>query len=81
MYRAFASHPDLTPFAALPAQIDLNAKNSKQEYGALESSRMDFSQYDRIDEGKLNRILWHSIKGRNVPYPTPKNRIKGAAKG
>jgi hypothetical protein len=35
---------------------------------------MDFSDYDRVDEDALNRILWHSIKGAGVPYPGPVRR-------
>ncbi len=26
---------------------------------------------DLADEGLFNRILWHSVKGYDVPYPTP----------
>ena len=43
-------------------------------YGAVASARMDFRGYDRIDEDALNRILWHSIKGVDVPYPAPVRR-------
>jgi phospholipase C len=74
MVASFTNRADLTPFTALPAQIDLEAKNKRTEYGAAASARMDFSEYDRIDEDTLNRVLWHSIKGRNVPYPKPKHR-------
>jgi hypothetical protein len=35
---------------------------------------MDFSDYDRVDEQALNRILWHDIKGENVPMPAPVRR-------
>jgi hypothetical protein len=42
---------------------------------------MDFSEYDRIDEDKLNRILWHSIKGKHVPYPAPVRRALAAPNG
>jgi len=35
---------------------------------------MDFRDYDRVDEDALNRILWHSIKGVEVPYPAPVRR-------
>jgi hypothetical protein len=35
---------------------------------------MDFSDYDRVDEDTLNRILWHSIKGANAAYPAPVRR-------
>jgi hypothetical protein len=71
MHACFTDRPDLTPFASLPARVDLDAKNPASAYGAARSARMDWSEYDRINEDELNRILWHSIKGRNVPYPPP----------
>jgi hypothetical protein len=49
-------------------------RNPAQGYGASTSARMDFSEYDRIDEDALNRILWHSIKGVDVAYPAPVRR-------
>ena len=39
--------------------------------GAKRSAKMDFSDYDRAPEDALNRILWRSIKGPNVPMPAP----------
>jgi YVTN family beta-propeller protein len=71
MFESFTDKADLAVFTALPAKIDLNAKNGQTAYGAAESSRMNWSEYDRVDENALNRILWHSIKGRNVPMPAP----------
>jgi YVTN family beta-propeller protein len=71
MFESFTDKADLAAFTALPAKIDLNAKNGQTAYGAAESSRMNWSEYDRVDENALNRILWHSIKGRNVPMPAP----------
>jgi DNA-binding beta-propeller fold protein YncE len=74
MVNTFMTRPDLTGFTALPARIDLMTRNPANGYGAEASARMDFSEYDRIDEDALNRILWHSIKGANVPYPAPVRR-------
>jgi YVTN family beta-propeller protein len=74
MVNSFMAKPDLTAFTALPARIDLMTRNPAQGYGATASARMDFSDYDRIDEDALNRILWHSIKGVDVPYPAPMRR-------
>jgi YVTN family beta-propeller protein len=74
MFNSFMPKPDLSGFNTLVARIDLNAKNPPNAYGALESSRMDFTAYDRIDDDRLNRILWHSIKGAHVPYPAPVRR-------
>jgi len=75
MVNSFMAKPDLTGFKALPAQTDLMTKNPPQGYGAAISARMDFSDYDRIDENALNRVLWHSIKGVDVPYPAPMRRV------
>jgi hypothetical protein len=74
MFNSFMAKPDLTPFTPVPARLDLMSKNPPHGYGAQESARMDFSEYDRIDEGTMNRILWHSIKGENVPMPAPVRR-------
>jgi len=74
MVNSFMAKADLSTFTAMPAKIDLLSKNPAQGYGATESARMDFREYDRIDEDALNRILWHSIKGENVPYPAPVRR-------
>ncbi|MCC6727958.1 MAG: bifunctional YncE family protein/alkaline phosphatase family protein [Chthonomonadales bacterium] len=71
MYASFTTRADLTPYTALPARIDLEARNLASAYGAAQSARMDWSEYDRIDEDALNRILWHSIKGADAPYPAP----------
>ena len=66
--------PDPAGFTALPATIDLTTKNPANAYGAVASARMDFSDYARIDEDALNRILWRSFKGVDVPYPAPIRR-------
>src|SRR5262249_36457585 len=74
MYASFSAKPDLSGFTALAPQIDLMTKNPATAYGASISARMDFSDYDRVDEQTLNRILWHSIKGPDVPMPAPVRR-------
>jgi YVTN family beta-propeller protein len=74
MVNSFMAVPDLSGFTALPARIDLMTKNPPNGYGATVSAAMDFSDYDRIDEDALNRILWHSIKGVDTPYPAPVRR-------
>ena len=74
MVNSFMARPDLTGFTVVAAQTNLLTKNPPQGYGAALSARMDFREYDRIDEDVLNRILWHSIKGVDVPYPAPMRR-------
>jgi YVTN family beta-propeller protein len=72
MYNAFTLKSDTTSYHCRPAQIDLNAQNTRVAYGAKESLEMNLSEPDHLtiqDEDTLNRTLWHSIKGANVAYP------------
>ena len=71
MFNSFTAKADLSPYNLVQPHIDLNVKNTAVAYGAKESLAMDFSGYDRADADTLNRILWHSIKGPNVPMPAP----------
>ncbi len=74
MANSFMAKPDLSGFTAVPAKLDLMTRNAPNAYGAAESARMDWSDYDRVDEDALNRILWHAVKGENVPMPAPVRR-------
>jgi hypothetical protein len=33
------------------------------------SERQDFGKPDRVDDDIMNRVLWHAVKGVDVPYP------------
>ena len=69
MFASFTDKPDLTPYTHEPARIDLNAVNAPTAYGADRSLKMDFDEYDRIDDFELNEILWRAIKGKDAPVP------------
>jgi hypothetical protein len=72
MWRDFTSHPNTATYTALPEQYAPNQINPASAYGAQASNKMDFKYADAIDEGQLNEILWHDIKGANTPYPGTK---------
>ena len=69
MFASFTDKPDLTPYVPEPPRIDLNEVNAPTAYGAERSMKMDFDEYDRIDDFELNEILWRSIKGKDAPVP------------
>jgi YVTN family beta-propeller protein len=69
MFASFSGKPDLSPYIHEPAKIDLNEVNAPTAYGAERSLKMNFDEYDRIDDFELNEILWRSIKGQNAPVP------------
>ncbi len=31
--------------------------------------KINFDEYDRVDDFELNEILWRAIKGRDAPVP------------
>jgi YVTN family beta-propeller protein len=71
MWRCFSAQPDLSPFHALPANIDLNEKNLAWNELARKSAGLDFTREDRIPENLFNEILWKGIKGMDSPVPSP----------
>jgi hypothetical protein len=76
MYASFGTAPVITPFNVIAPLIDVNAKNSKDSYGAEESRKMDFSDVDRAPMHALNAIIWKSIKGADSPMPPPVHRFR-----
>jgi YVTN family beta-propeller protein len=73
LFNSFQEQPVLAPYEVRMPQVDLHEKNTARTAFSKESSRMDFSGYDRAPEDELNRIIWHVAKG-DTPYPTPIHR-------
>ena len=83
MENCFTDKPDFSPYTPLKNNIPLNEMNpalssisGKQLYWAKKSMNLELNDNDYLDleeEDVLNKILWHSVKGYNVPYP---KRIK-----
>lgn len=76
MYACFTDAPDLTPYTALPNNIPLDEMNpklsslrGKERHFARLSHELPLDDIDRADENTFNRILWHSVKGYDTPYP------------
>src|SRR5205085_7369355 len=70
MFACFTDKPDLGPFQHEAARVDVSAVNEKTAYGAERSSKMNFADYDQIDDAELNEISWRSIKGEGAPLPS-----------
>ena len=71
LWATFADHADLAPYVERPAQVDLDARNTKLAWGSRDSQRMDFSAPDKADDIKLNEIVWRSVRGPKSPMPGP----------
>jgi DNA-binding beta-propeller fold protein YncE len=76
MRAAFADTPDLTGYIAVVPEQDLFERNPElkalrgaERRAAADSARMNWDLPDAAPYARLNRILWHSIKGWKTPYP------------
>ncbi|QJW88449.1 bifunctional YncE family protein/alkaline phosphatase family protein [Spirosoma taeanense] len=72
MFACFTSTPTLTPYTHLPANVDLEAKNTAMTESAKQSQKMDLRYADKIDDRLFNEIIWKAVKGENSVMPAPK---------
>jgi hypothetical protein len=77
----FQDRPDLRPFAAVPNRVPLDEMNpplhrlrGAARRWAEKSLALEFDKEDEADEETLNRVLWHSARGWDTPYP---ERLRG----
>ena len=77
MFDCFQETADFTPFDAVPNTVPLDQMNPGSvaildpllKQHAEWSDAMDFERVDRAPEDRLNRVLWHAMKGSQAPYP------------
>lgn len=76
MYSSFGTTAVATTFDVIKPLIDVNAKNTKDSYGAKQSSKMNFKELDRAPMYALNEIIWKNIKGKDSAMPPPVHRFR-----
>lgn len=69
MYNSFQETPNLSPFEALPANVDLQEKNHRSAWGG--DIKLNFAREDAADDLLLNEIVWRSVRGADSPMPSP----------
>ena len=76
MLDCFTNKADFTPYTALINNIPLDELNPELTsltgdalYWAQKSIEQNLDELDQIDEYTFNRIIWHSVKGYDIPYP------------
>jgi DNA-binding beta-propeller fold protein YncE len=77
MFDCFQETPNLAPFTAVPINVPLDQMNPGSvaltdpllKLHAQWSEEMNFREIDRAPEDQLNRVLWHAMKGSDVPFP------------
>jgi hypothetical protein len=76
MIAAFSDRPTLTPYTALTPKQPLTEMNQQSAYRATDAIALPLGRPDEADEEVLNAIVWHSIKGADVPLPRPKTAFR-----
>ena len=76
MRASFQDEPAYEDYAAVtPAQSlfdrnpEIQALSGPARQAALDSLKMRWDVPDAVPSGRVNRILWHQVKGWNTPYP------------
>jgi len=69
MFNSFHATPDLRPYEALPANVDLDERNDAHAWGG--EIKMDFAREDAVDDLLLSEVVWRSVHGESSPMPAP----------
>ena len=72
MWRSFNSKPNLNGFTAKAARVDLKEKNTAMNEWQRRSEKFNLTKEDAVPDLEFNIVLWHGLKGSNVPFPGPK---------
>ena len=72
MWNSFTSTPDITPFTFVPESIDISQKNTALNEWQRRSENFNFTKEDAVPDMEFNLVLWHGIKGDDIPLPAPK---------
>ena len=82
LFKSFSATPDTTAYNVVPAQIDINLRNTAMTPSAILSAQFDLSRADAVPDGLLNEVLWKAVKGENSVVPAPRRSafVKGNAR-
>lgn len=72
MFKSFTSKPDYNSYRSLPANINLNEKNTATTASAKLSDEIDLSKEDRVPDLLFSKIIWKAIKGEDSEMPAPR---------
>jgi len=71
MYASFQAQPDLRPYIAEAARVNLDERNSKTAWGADLTKDMNLAKEDAADDLLLNEMIWRSVRGPESRMPAP----------
>jgi len=69
MIESLRNTPSVSPYRCQPAPAFIDEINPRGTALAARSQRLDFSAYDRVSPGELNRLLWEGYRSGEA-YPS-----------
>ncbi|MDB5063281.1 MAG: hypothetical protein JWP67_3124 [Mucilaginibacter sp.] len=72
LYECFTTKPNLSPYIAKPAQVDLEQRNIAVNESSKRSESFNLAKEDSAPDLDLNEVIWKSVKGENSIMPAPK---------
>jgi YVTN family beta-propeller protein len=72
MWRCFNNTANHAPFQSVLPNIDLSLKNVAVNEWQQRSEKFNLAKEDGVPDLEFNIVLWHALKGDNVPFPGPK---------
>lgn len=72
MFALFTNTPNVTPYKHIPANVDLDAKNTAMNEPARRSEKFDLRHADTLDDNEFNAVIWMAVRGEKSPVPAPR---------
>jgi YVTN family beta-propeller protein len=72
LYECFTNKPDLSPYIAKPAEVDLEQRNVAVNESSRRSEAFNLAKEDSAPDLDLNEVVWKFVKGENSIMPAPK---------
>ncbi len=72
MFACFTNTATLTPYTHIPANVELDTRNTAMTESARQSENMDLRYADKINDRLFNEIIWKAVRGEHSVMPAPK---------
>jgi hypothetical protein len=72
LFGCFQATPDLAPYQAKAAQVNLEERNVAWNRSAERSERFNLATEDAAPDLDLNEVVWKSVRGEQAVMPAPR---------
>jgi len=72
LWECFTPIPDLSPYTAREANVNLEERNTAWNESARRSAAFDLAHEDRAPDLDLNEVVWKAIHGEQAVMPAPR---------